>query len=169
MHNVLGLIFADSHYAHVDQLTKVRPLAALPINGRYRSIDFVLSNMVNSNISSIGLITKYNYQSLMDHLGSGLEWDLSRKNANFYILPPFASGVTNVYRGNLEALSNEFPEEINLLYAILEDEALNSGLPPAVLSAYLKKRLGYDKDNGADELGETMTIRFEHNILDDGE
>ena len=66
----------------------------------------MLSNMVNSNVSSIGVITKYNYQSLMDHLGGGSEWDLNRKDANLYILPPFATGVTNVYRGNLEALSN---------------------------------------------------------------
>ena len=56
-----------------------------------------------------------------------------------------------------------------MLYAILEDEALNSGLPPAVLSAYLKKRLGYDKELSDTLSDEHMTIRFEHNIFDDGE
>lgn len=70
---------------------------------------------------------------------------------------------------DLETLSREFPEEINMLYAILEDEALNSGLPPAVLSAYLKKRLGYDKELSDPISDEHMTIRFEHNIFDDGE
>ncbi len=62
--------------------------------------------MVNSNISSIGVITKYNYQSLMDHVGGGSDWDLNRKGANLYIIPPYATGVTNIYRGNLEALFN---------------------------------------------------------------
>lgn len=101
-----GIIFSNVYDSALGDLTMHRTVASLPFGGRYRFVDFVLSNMVNSNISSIGLITKYNYQSLMDHLGSGLEWDLSRKNASFYILPPFASGITNVYRGNLEALSN---------------------------------------------------------------
>jgi len=101
-----GIIFSNVYDTSLGDLTMRRTVASLPFAGRYRFVDFVLSNMVNSKISSIGLITKYNYQSLMDHLGSGLEWDLSRKNASFYILPPFASGITNVYRGNLEALSN---------------------------------------------------------------
>lgn len=70
---------------------------------------------------------------------------------------------------DLEELAKEHPVEINRIYAILEDEALNSGLPPAILSAYLKKRLGYDKDTAASPCEEQMTIRFEHNIFDDGE
>ena len=88
------------------ELTMRRTAASMPFGGRYRFIDFVLSNMVNSGINNIGVITKYNYQSLMDHLGGGTEWDLNRKNASLFILPPFGTGVTNVYRGNLEALNN---------------------------------------------------------------
>ena len=88
------------------ELTMHRTAASMPFGGRYRFIDFVLSNMVNSGINNIGVITKYNYQSLMDHLGGGTEWDLNRKNANLFILPPFGTGITNVYRGNLEALNN---------------------------------------------------------------
>ncbi len=101
-----GIIFSNVYDTPMGELTKIRTVASMPFGGRYRFIDFVLSNMVNSNVSSIGVITKYNYQSLMDHLGGGSEWDLNRKDANLYILPPFATGVTNVYRGNLEALSN---------------------------------------------------------------
>lgn len=101
-----GIILSNVYDAMLGDLTMRRTVASLPFAGRYRLVDFVLSNMVNSNISSIGLITKYNYQSLMDHLGSGAEWDLSHKNASFYILPPFVTGGTNIYRGNLEALSN---------------------------------------------------------------
>ena len=85
---------------------------------------------------------------------------------------PNIAGFCRYYRvsiRDLDTLSGEFPEEINMLYAILEDEALNSGLPPAVLSAYLKKRLGYDKELSDTLSDEHMTIRFEHNIFDDGE
>lgn len=101
-----GIVFSNVYDTSLGDLTMKRTVASLPFGGRYRLVDFVLSNMVNSNISSIGIITKYNYQSLMDHLGSGSEWDLGRKNTSFYILPPFVSGASNVYRGNLEALSN---------------------------------------------------------------
>lgn len=101
-----GIIFSNIYDTPMGELTKYRTVASMPFGGRYRFIDFVLSNMVNSNISSIGVITKYNYQSLMDHLGGGAEWDLNRKDANLYILPPFSTGITNVYRGNLEALFN---------------------------------------------------------------
>jgi len=101
-----GIIFSNVYDTPMGELTKKRTVASMPFGARYRFIDFVLSNMVNSGVSSIGVITKYNYQSLMDHLGGGSEWDLNRKGANLYILPPFATGVTNVYRGNLEALSN---------------------------------------------------------------
>lgn len=101
-----GIIFSNVYDTPMGELTRKRTVASMPFGGRYRFIDFVLSNMVNSGVSSIGVITKYNYQSLMDHLGGGSEWDLNRKGAKLYILPPFATGVTNVYRGNLEALSN---------------------------------------------------------------
>lgn len=101
-----GIIFSNIYDTSLGELTQLRTVASLPFGGRYRLVDFVLSNMVNSDISSIGIITKYNYQSLMDHLGPGMEWDLTRKNAGLHILPPYVTGGTNVYRGNLEALSN---------------------------------------------------------------
>lgn len=86
---------------------------------------------------------------------------------------PNIAGFCAFYRisiEDLERLAKEFPEEIAYLYVILEDEALNSGLPPAVLSAYLKKRLGYDRDERriASE-SDLMSIRFEHDIYSDGE
>ncbi len=101
-----GIIFSNIYDTPMGALTKRRTVASMPFGGRYRFVDFALSNMVNSRVSSIGVITKYNYESLMEHLGGGSEWDLNRKDANLYILPPFATGATNVYRGNLEALSN---------------------------------------------------------------
>lgn len=104
--NSIGVIFSNIYDAPMGELTKRRTVASMPFGGRYRFIDFVLSNMANSGLTSIGIITKYNYQSLMDHLGSCSEWDLNRKNSGVYILPPFSTGSTSVYRGNLEALEN---------------------------------------------------------------
>ncbi len=102
--NMIGVIFSNIYDYSLGDLTKHRTLASLPFGGRYRMIDFVLSNMSNSSLETIGVITKYNYQSLMDHLGSCEEWDLNRKNGRVFILPPFGTGQTNVYQGKLEAL-----------------------------------------------------------------
>jgi glucose-1-phosphate adenylyltransferase len=102
---VLGIIFANMHDKIISDLTEVRTMGSVPFGGRYRLIDFTLSNMVNSGISEVGLITKSNYQSLMDHLGSGAEWDLSRKNGGLKILPPFGHKNQGIYRGRIEALS----------------------------------------------------------------
>ena len=101
-----GIIFSNIYDSNMGELTAQRTVASMPFGGRYRFIDFVLSNMVNSGVYNIGIITKYNYQSLMDHIGGGSTWDLNRKNSKFFIIPPFSTGVTNVYRGNIEALSN---------------------------------------------------------------
>lgn len=106
----LGIIFSNIHDKDVFELTNKRTLASVPFGGRFRLIDFVLSNMVNSEISKIGVITKMNYQSLMDHVGSGKYWDLNRKNGGLMILPPFgASGdvpQSQLYRSRFEALKN---------------------------------------------------------------
>ena len=72
---VLGLIFASINDTNVIDLTKLRTMGSIPFGGRYRLIDFPLSNMVNSGISEVGVITKSNYGSLLDHLGSGRELD----------------------------------------------------------------------------------------------
>ncbi len=99
-----GIIFSNIYDESLGDLTAKRTVASLPFGGRYRQIDYVLSNMVNSGITSVGVITKYNYESLMDHLGSCEEWDLNRKTGGLYIIPPFASGKSDVYHGKLEAL-----------------------------------------------------------------
>ena len=102
--NVVGLIFSNMHDSELGQLTKQRTMGSVPFGSRYRAIDFPLSNMVNSGISKVGVVTKSNFQSLMDHLGSGKSWDLSRKHEGLFILPPF--GYNNsVYQSRVEALS----------------------------------------------------------------
>ena len=107
--NVFGIIFSNMHDDLIGELTQVRTTGSIPFGGRYRFIDFHLSNFVNSGITEVGVITKMNYQSLMDHLGSGREWDLDRKNGGLYIIPPFTHMGASLYRGRIEALSGVLP------------------------------------------------------------
>ena len=107
MSRALGLIFSNIHDDNVPELTAKRTVASIPFCGRYRLIDFALSNMVNSSIAKVGIITKSNYQSLMDHIGSGKDWDLARHYGGLYILPPFGVLENNsLYTTRLEALKN---------------------------------------------------------------
>lgn len=104
MIDTMGLILNENNI-HINGLTEKRAVAALPIAGRYRVIDFIMSNMVNSNITNVGVITQNNYMSLMDHLGSGKEWDLNRKNDGLHILPPYAGrGSHGMADGNIDML-----------------------------------------------------------------
>jgi glucose-1-phosphate adenylyltransferase len=101
----LGIIFSNMHDDLLGELTARRTTGSVPFGGRYRFIDFTLSNMVNAGITDVGVVAKSNYQSLLDHLGSGKEWDLSRRGGGLHILPPFSSNHTNIYRGRIEALA----------------------------------------------------------------
>ena len=96
MNKLSGIIFSNIYDASLGDLTAKRTVASLPFGGRYRQIDYALSNMVNSGITSVGVITKYNYESLIDHLGSCEEWDLNRKTGGLFIIPPFASEPQDV-------------------------------------------------------------------------
>ncbi|MEE5992361.1 MAG: glucose-1-phosphate adenylyltransferase subunit GlgD [Oscillospiraceae bacterium] len=123
--NVLGLIFASLHDSTVVELTKQRTMGSIMFGGRYRLIDFPLSNMVNSGITQVGVITKSNYGSLLDHLGTGREWDLARKKGGLHLLPPFSQngGAEGIYRGRLEALNNvwSYVEHAKCEYVVLSD------------------------------------------------
>lgn len=123
MGNVLGLVFANMHDTTLGDMTKNRTMGSVMFGGRYRLIDFPLSNMVNSGISEVGVITKSNYQSLLDHLGSAREWDLARKKGGLYILPPFGNVESTLYRGRLEALygAMSFIKHSRAKYVILSD------------------------------------------------
>lgn len=104
--NVLGIIYSNAYDSLLSELTSVRTMGSVPFAGRYRLIDFVLSSMVNSGIGKVGVSTKANYQSLMDHLGSGKPWDLSRKRDGITFLPPFGG---EVYKNRLNALEAMLP------------------------------------------------------------
>lgn len=121
--DVLGIIFANIYDSSLGQLTNKRTMASLPFGGRYRHIDFPLSNMANAGIHHIGIITKYNYQSLINHVGSGLEWDLALGEGNMEFLTPFSMGHSGTYRGKLEAVNSaaKFIAQQNEEYVILSD------------------------------------------------
>lgn len=123
MMKALGIIFANIYDSSLGELTNKRTIASLPYGGRYRQIDFTLSNMSNSGIRHIGVITKYNYQSLMHHIGSGQEWDLEMEEGGLEYLTPFAMGHNGSYRGKLEALNSAmlFLENATEEYVVLAD------------------------------------------------
>lgn len=108
-------------------MTRLRTVASVPFACRYRFIDFTLSNMVNSNIYNISVITHYNYQSLMDHIGSGKDWDLARRSGGIKILPPYINAYANnsnlVYQTRLQALKsvNNSISRITDDYVVLSD------------------------------------------------
>ncbi|MGI6107571.1 MAG: glucose-1-phosphate adenylyltransferase subunit GlgD [Lachnospiraceae bacterium] len=107
VHNeALGIIFPNSYDSLVPQLVTERSMASIPFGSRYRMIDFILSSMVNSGIDNVAIIVRQNYHSLMDHLGTGREWDLARKNGGLNIFPPYAEKTVKLYTGRIEALES---------------------------------------------------------------
>lgn len=124
--NTMGIIFANIYDSSLGELTNKRTMASLPYGGRYRQIDFSLSNMTNSGIRHIGIITKYNYQSLMNHIGSGQEWDLDLEEGGLEFLTPYATDHNASYRGKLEALSSAmtFLEIAKEDYIVLVDSGV---------------------------------------------
>ena len=119
----LGILFSNMHDDSIQQLTQHRTMGSVPFGGRYRFIDFPLSNFVNSGIGEVGVITKMNYQSLMDHLGSGVEWELARKREGLYILPPYGEAGSVIYKGRIQALQNIISviERSTARYVVLAD------------------------------------------------
>ena len=106
--STVAILFAGLNERRVPELTEDRTMASVPFGCRYRLIDFTLSNVVNAGITKVGVLTHYNYQSLMDHLGTGKDWDLARRHGGIKILPPFITAFANrgntLFASRLEAL-----------------------------------------------------------------
>ena len=100
--NVMGIIFAND--ATMGELTSKRTMASLPFAGRYRQVDFHLSNMAYAGIRHVGIISRHSYQSLMNHVGSGEEWGMELEEGGLEFLTPFAMSTNAAYRGKLENL-----------------------------------------------------------------
>ncbi len=101
---IAGVIFANARDSMLKKLTLNRSMASVPFGARYRVIDFALSNLVNAGVTSVGIITKENYRSLMDHVGNGISWDLYRKNGGLYLLPPYITRNIKKYTDTVDAL-----------------------------------------------------------------
>ncbi len=121
--NVLGIIFSNAYDNVIPELTALRTMGSVPFAGRYRLIDFPLSDMVNAGISQVGVITNSNYRSLMDHVGNGKPWDLSRKREGLTILPPFSLPDTGMFKGKVDALygSIDYISDSGKEYVLLSD------------------------------------------------
>lgn len=166
--NAFGLIYAGESNPHLKDLTLSRSIGAVPFGGRYRCIDFILSDMVNSGLTSVGVIAEKNYHSLMDHLGSGKEWDLHRKREGLYILPPFmtkdspgvSSGSVGAIRSAL-GYARRAPEPycilcaagivLNVDFTAMMEQHLASGADITML---------YSDDGGSPEEEQRQDLRF---------
>ena len=100
---VMGLVFTND--ASLGELTDKRTMASIPFGGRYRHVDFALSNLSFAGIRQVGIVSRFNYQSLMNHIGDGEEWGLELQEGGLEFLTPYAMSTSHNYRGKLESLS----------------------------------------------------------------
>ncbi len=140
--NVLGIVFSNMNEELIREITDKRAMGSVPFGGRYRMIDFILSNMVNSGINKVGVITKSNYQSLMDHLGSGKAWDLSKRRNGLFILPPFGNS-NGEFTNRIETLHSVigFLENSKEDYVLLSDCDVVCNIDlKKVISSHIKRK-----------------------------
>lgn len=121
-----GIVFSNLNNNTLSRLTRDRTVAAIPFACRYRLIDFCISNLVNADISNINVIANYSYRSLVEHIGSGKDWDLARRKGGVHVISPYQAVVnssTSVFSTHMEALKNikEYIEEYTEEYIVLMD------------------------------------------------
>lgn len=166
--SVAGIIFANAHDETIARLTQKRSIASIPFGGRYRLIDFGLSNLVNAGVSNIGIITKEKYRSLMDHIGSGMHWDLDRKSGGIRILPPFNVSRVRLYQNHVEALygAMDFMERCNAKHIVVYDSRTVANID---ISEVIKTHINADADitvvcrKGLEILNEDNTMAVDIN------
>jgi len=166
--SVVGLIFSNIHDSAIPELTSKRTMASVPYGCRYRLIDFPLSNMVNSGITKIGVIAHNNYQSLLDHIGTGKDWDLARRSGGIKILPPFitayeSKGSSTLYTTRLEALYGV----TNFISRCSEDYVVFSDCD-GICNVDLSKIVEAHEQRGADVTIVTRKITEDEVDNDDG-
>ena len=142
---VSGLIFANADDGKLKKITANRSMASVPFGARYRMIDFALSNLVNAGVNSVGIVTKENYRSLMDHVGSGISWDLDRKNGGLYIIPPYYKKGIKKYTGTISGLyaAMDFIERCGSEYMVLCN-------PHVIANIDISAALSFHKEKEAD-------------------
>ena len=164
--NALGIIFPNSYDSLVPELVAERLMASIPFAGRYRMVDFVLSSMVNAGIDNISVIVRKNYHSLMDHLGSGREWDLTRKNGGLNLVPPFAEKTVKIYNGRVEALASilDFLKDQKEKYVIMSEANLAANFDfKAMLNAHIESGADVTLAYAQEEIPEGLIKPFDVN------
>lgn len=141
---VAGLLFANSD-DKLKELTANRSLASVPFGARYRVVDFALSNLVNTGVTSVGIITTENYRSLMDHVGNGIAWDLDRKNGGVYFIPPYYKRGVKRFADTISALvgATDYIRKCGADYIVLYDSHIIANID---LSAALKSHKQKEAD-----------------------
>ena len=134
MNGLHGIIFSYEKRNEMQELGQIRSAASIPFGGRYRAVDFALSSLVNAGCTDVGVVLHGHYQSLLDHLGTGKAWDLSRKRGGLRMLPPFnyqQSWGAMPFRGHMEALAGvrSYLDTIRQDYVALMDGDLVANLP----------------------------------------
>ena len=140
----MGIIFAND--GNISYLTEKRTMASLPFGGRYRQVDFALSNLAAAGVRHVGIITRHNYQSLINHIGSGEEWGLELEEGGLEFLTPYAMSTTDNYRGKLESLYSAmdfltYGDEDE--YVVMIDSAILSNID---LNSVLQSHINSGKD-----------------------
>ena len=144
MNGLHGIIFSYEQEPGLRELAERRMPASIPFGGRYRVVDFMLSNLHAAGITDVGVVLHGNYQSLLDHIGNGKTWDMARKYGGLRILPPFADTRayrSGEFRGKMEALAGvrSYLQGIRQDYVVLSDSDLIINLPLAdVFAAHLE-------------------------------
>lgn len=138
----MGILMLNENESRINRLTRNRPLCSIPFGGRYRIIDFVLSNMVNSGMTNMGIFADGKTRSLMDHLGSGKPWDLARRRAGLFI---FNLSSSNYYMNEIQTLKNN----IEYFYKSKEKYVLFSS-SYMVCNIDYKAAAAYHEESGAD-------------------
>lgn len=157
MKNTMGIILVQERFDAMRELTMQRTIASVPFGGRYRLIDFVLSNLVNSGVREVGIVTKSNYYSLMDHVGSGKEWDLNRKKGGLSILPPSYSATGALSgTGKVEALYSviDYIRHSQNKYVLISDSNVVGNIDYNKLLDYHIEKRAY------------MTVAYQKEVFD---
>ena len=145
MANAAGIIFSSLNNNTLSRLTSDRTVAAIPFACRYRLVDFALSNLVNADISNIKVVVNYNYRSLIEHIGSGKDWDLARREGGITFVSPFQTAMNSsdakMFTTHLEALKSmkEYIDEIKEDFVVMMDSDNIMNIDMADVIAYHEK------------------------------
>ena len=172
MNGLHGIIFSYEKRNDLRELSEIRSSASIPFGGRYRMVDFALSNLVNAGVTDVGVVLNGRYQSMLDHLGTGKVWDLSRKRGGLRMLPPFNYqqnwGVLP-FRGKIEALAGvrTYLDTIRQDYVALMDGDLVVNLPLAdIFEEHVKSGADVTVVCGNDSFATEDGTYFEKNSED---